>query len=123
MGINHTFKRKNSLRRMLQNSNKEISIKIHSNFPSRKCLFKYFRNLFFSFSYSQGPSPSNIFSSFSNFQSTTKYCKILVHLQKITNSQVCMRKLISLNSIKELSDPFDQVIRTNQFLFVTYAMK
>lgn len=46
--VSTTLKMKNDLRKMLQNSNKETSIKTHSNFPSHKqWLFKYFRNFFF----------------------------------------------------------------------------
>lgn len=85
---------------------------------------KCFKNFFFPLSCSQGSGPSSIFLSFSSFQSTSKYFNILfVYLRKTTNSQVYTENLLSLNSRKTPSDPQDQVIRANKFLFVPYAMK
>lgn len=118
--VSTTLKMKNALRKMLQNSNTETSIKPTVIFHLRNNGFLSTLEIPFSFGCIQGSGPSHIFSSFSNFHLIPEQPKILVYLQKTTNSQVYLRKLVSLNSRK---NPEDQVIRANQSLFVSYAMK
>lgn len=71
------FKRKNTLREMLQNSNMETSVKIHSNFTShKKCLFKYFRNFCFLLADPRAlvhPIYFHYFPIFNRPQNTTKF--------------------------------------------------